>query len=614
MPKTRNDYIEGTKIVSMCRVCLTQSRSVMFKLTDNLKGENNLEAKTYLEALEKTTFSKVKLDGKYPESICPMCVSFLKMALQFITQFKDSQKRLQNIFKNSTPAFYHSIETGGNCEKPVNKTKNSNSDLSSVELIIKDQTYSLNELVVVENPDSEEHDFKGFINKLGNEISATIVNNSNPEKGLDYIKIENSDEKHIEYTYQDEMDNTNNIKIESAEENENLQEILEYVVQVEDDETENEQSIEEEEEMYKTEIDQNDKDFDSLSNGNSESKSDWENIKRDVESRTHSESDNLEYIEIDMYDKAAIESLIIDRGNVDDDDESDAPKMRRRRKRKKAELEEEPKDEFEREMKFPCSICKKIFPSNRSLNNHCRRTHREKDQRIFTCEVCGTICETRSKFVNHKLQHMEKQFKCDQCDKLYSTKAHLKVHLGVHANIRPFLCNVCGKDFNYANALSYHMRLHTGEKNYHCEYCSQRFRMINSLNRHLRTHTGEKPFKCQYCGRNFSSKGEVVCHEYIHTGYRPYHCKYCKKGFSKTHNLKIHLLSHGGPYGCKFCNKTFIEESILTMHHKIAHRDLMREIEENNDSNEGYEEVIAIIEDDSNLEFVEADDDDLVVE
>ncbi|XP_056638265.1 zinc finger protein 239-like [Diorhabda sublineata] len=581
MPKTRNVYKEGTKIVSMCRVCLTQSKSIMFKLTDKLKGENNLQAKTYLEALEKTTFSRVKLDGKYPESICPMCVSFLKMALQFITQFKDSQKKLKDIFNNSTPAYYDTSEI--NCDKSVNKIKNSD---SSVELIIKDQSYSLNELVVVENPESEEQDYKSFINKLGKEISATIVNNSN-------IKIENCDDN-IEY-YQDDM---GNIKSECMED-ENAEEILEYVVEVEGDETENEQSIEEEDE----EIDGNDKD--SYSNENSETKSDSENLKRSIFQMES--NDNLEYIEIDSYDKTTIESFIINRGEIDDDYETDPPKRRRTRKRKKID---EPKDEFEREVKFPCSICKKIFPSNRSLNNHCRRTHTQKNEKTFTCEVCGTICETRSKFVNHKLRHADKQFKCDQCDKTYSTKAHLKVHLGVHANVRPYLCNVCGKDFNYANALTYHMRLHTGEKNYHCEYCSQRFRMINSLNRHLRTHTGEKPYKCQYCGRNFSSKGEVVCHEYIHTGYRPYHCKYCKKGFSKTHNLKIHLLSHGGPYGCKFCNKTFIEESILSMHHKIAHRDLMRENEENEDLNEGYDEVIAIIEDDSNLEFVEAEDDE----
>ncbi|XP_028133177.1 zinc finger protein 567 isoform X2 [Diabrotica virgifera virgifera] len=522
MPRPRNVYQEGTKLKLMCRVCLTQSKSVMYKLTDYMESSNIPDAETYLEALQKTTFCEVKMEENYPESICPVCVSILKMCYQFVTQFEESQRKLELMFKKSTVAYFDSekLEKEKVVEAVNLARKQGGFKESNVQIIIKNEKYSLTDLVVVEDPESEEHNYEGFMSKLGNELSASVIDPSEEEMFS--------------------SDKVENIKIEVEDidyEIEHLENEFNTVNERSDSHTETISSNNGHNETISSNIE-------SLATSEPQIKDNACEIIFETDKETNDSQGSLEDIN-GMIDNGRVEFIIEDFINIEGDTEE------------------------------------------------CDNVEDNTEESIETNSDGTCEAPEDEEFITHKLRHMEKQFKCKLCNKAYATKAHLKVHMSIHENNRPFLCNVCGKDFNYANALTYHMRLHTGEKNYHCEYCPKRFRMINSLNRHVRTHTGEKPYKCQYCGRQFSSKGEVVCHEYIHTGYRPYHCSYCKKGFSKTHNLKIHLLSHRGPHQCTFCNRNFIELEILNMHLRIAHKDQITEGIQyygNSESNDGSQD------------------------
>ncbi len=56
---------------------------------------------------------------------------------------------------------------------------------------------------------------------------------------------------------------------------------------------------------------------------------------------------------------------------------------------------------------------------------------------------------------------------CTQCEKSFTCKHHLDVHLRVHTEEKPY---TCGKSFTQKGSLTAHMRVHTGEKLFICNH------------------------------------------------------------------------------------------------------------------------------------------------
>jgi len=81
---------------------------------------------------------------------------------------------------------------------------------------------------------------------------------------------------------------------------------------------------------------------------------------------------------------------------------------------------------------------------------------------------------------------------------------------------KPFICDYCEKGFSCRSSLRRHVRLHTGQNLFYCSACGKGFSDRGTRDSHFRTHTGEKPFKCDQCDRCFGQKGNLNRHKRIH--------------------------------------------------------------------------------------------------
>ena len=104
-----------------------------------------------------------------------------------------------------------------------------------------------------------------------------------------------------------------------------------------------------------------------------------------------------------------------------------------------------------------------------------------------------------------------RKFRCDRCEKAYTTVGALKMHVRTHT--LPCRCQLCGKAFSRPWLLQGHMRTHTGEKPFRCEHCQRAFADRSNLRAHLQTHSAVKRYRCDRCEKTFSRMSLLLKHQ-----------------------------------------------------------------------------------------------------
>lgn len=161
---------------------------------------------------------------------------------------------------------------------------------------------------------------------------------------------------------------------------------------------------------------------------------------------------------------------------------------------------------------YSCEICTKDFTRKDHLTLH-MRLH-DKSIEMYDCDMCEKKFTRTDHLVKHKAAkhgigervHNEKKYKCNICDRAFTTKKYRDVHLLGHMGEKKFQCKTCEKTFLSKSHLTEHMKFHNdNSKKYLCSECGQRFIRNDYLIIHMRRHRGEKPFKCKYCGKGESN-------------------------------------------------------------------------------------------------------------
>ncbi|XP_037957062.1 protein snail [Teleopsis dalmanni] len=138
------------------------------------------------------------------------------------------------------------------------------------------------------------------------------------------------------------------------------------------------------------------------------------------------------------------------------------------------------------------------------------------------------------------------RFKCEKCNKMYSTSIGLSKHQQFHCPAaecnqekKQHSCEECGKLYTTIGALKMHIRTHTLPCR--CNICGKAFSRPWLLQGHIRTHTGEKPFQCPDCPRSFADRSNLRAHQQTHVFIKKYVCKICNKSFSRMSLLNKHM-------------------------------------------------------------------------
>lgn len=281
------------------------------------------------------------------------------MSYKFVTQFEETQNEL-SIKTGIHPTYGpHLSQSSEDIE-----LRNERED-APVEIIIGEQKFNLKDVFIVEEPEKEQSNFKGFLKNLGQEVSASFADKSNKpapeEQNEDALSIymalnENSVLPVKELKIDDD---TNTINCIILEEN-----------NVKDEENDN---------MEYIEIEASDKDIESL-------------ILQIEDDSTEKNKENQETVPTQEIKKATKRKKIIKERICDGMIIMEPLNIEKQAEKSKLESED---DIFEREMQFPCELCKKIYSTKRSLRAHIKRTHFPKPCQ-YTCEICGYQNNTRS--------------------------------------------------------------------------------------------------------------------------------------------------------------------------------------------------------------------------
>jgi len=193
-----------------------------------------------------------------------------------------------------------------------------------------------------------------------------------------------------------------------------------------------------------------------------------------------------------------------------------------------------------KEKPFECSVCNKHFARASSLIRHCRVHSGEKP---YTCYVCGRAFSQSSNLNDHLRIHMGD--KLNKCDRSLSQTCTMQEHNHcAHSNDGLRQCPHCEMEFSGdgLNKLKQHpLKSHSEGKRLTCEICQKMFTERHTLRVHMKRHEGLKPYVCSECPKCFCTAYELKRHQTVHSDVRQFSCSLCCQTYKRQKDARRHF-------------------------------------------------------------------------
>ena len=149
-----------------------------------------------------------------------------------------------------------------------------------------------------------------------------------------------------------------------------------------------------------------------------------------------------------------------------------------------------------------CDQCNQCFPADvdeRILVHHIKTDHivkpssaeqsnnnkKGKRKYIFECPFCDLKIKGMERLKTHlESTHIKKKYKCNQCEKGYTTQGSLTVHKAKEHEGKRYPCDYCNHQAKEAGALQNHLDAKHNGIVYQCDECPFESSSKNNLRRH----------------------------------------------------------------------------------------------------------------------------------